>query len=904
MRWLSVLAVPSTLLVAVAVAAPAASQAPATPGQVVVLGANGDPAGGATVTVLRPAAQQVAAVGAVTPQSSAQGASPTEAILLRTATTAEGVVKDHLPRLRGLGLVVDHPAHLPFFGSYPNEAPPGVIRLQAGRTANGVVRKSEDGDTVAGARVCAFWRNPGSLGSFGPTRRCVDSGERGLFELAGLPAGNLQATAEAPGFETAAGTVEQGRRPSRVVFELVAKDDAAGGAEPAPASAGDVRVELVGAAGEPIRNFTMWAFGVGQAGRSAGSSVEDADGPVSAPINAHFAGETAIDIAFQADDYLRSRLIRVAPVPGGEIDLGLVALDRGAVVQGRLFDAAGAEPVAGCLVELLLPGAGPAVQAVRMSQRHVAVSDADGRYLFGGVEAGRYHLRLQCPDVPVTDRFLALGANELADQGESWLHPGRRVAVRVDGLGAGTVRLLDRFREIAAPIIEAPLRSSAGIDATERDEDEASVGVEFLAAPGTYRLQVTDEEGGLRVSQEIAIEEGPAEVQAVDVRLATRDIRSVLVLDGRPVAGGTVWFGSVLNPSRSSGKFMVVTQTGAGQNQRLFGFGAGSLRRLSTEVGPDGSFVIESAPSGLLWMSWYPGDGSHVGRLWSADPVPQADLSGVRVMGQLFDETGVPAAGQVSLLGELGRIVAYAEAGDDGRFVLPPAPPGSYRISADAGLSRTLMEQGKSGRRGSVTKELLLGNDPPPHQLLRVGRAEAGVVEVELQRAGERPAGGAWLHLVNTWGDVVGTGLASVAGTYTNRGVPAGDVSLVWNDAVACAGGVGLNVEEGRTSRTRESLPMGRLLELRCRASDCAGEPLSFFSVTTESGAEIVSHLTGAGEGVRFSDSGRLGLGCVTPGAYEVSFWAAGRRWGAEVNVGGRGPAEEPVIVNGREAGQ
>ena len=901
MRWLSVLAVPGTLLVAVAVAVPAVSQAPVTPGQVVVLGANGEPAAGATVTVLRPAAQQVAAVGAVTPASSAQGASPTEAILLRTATTAEGVVKDHLPRLRGLGLVVDHPAHLPFFGSYPNEPPPGVIRLQAGRTANGVVRESEDGDTVAGARVCAFWRNPGSLGSFGPTRRCVDSGERGLFELAGLPAGNLQTTAEAPGFETDARTIEQGRRPSRVVFELVAKEDAAGGAEAAPASA-NVRVELVGEAGEPIRNFTMWAFGVVQRG-SAGSAVEDADGPVSVPINAFFAGETAIDIAFQADDYLRSPLIRVAPIPGGEIDLGLVALDRGAVVQGRLFDAAGAEPAAGCLVELLLPGAGPAVQAARRWQQQVAVSDADGRYLFGGVEAGRYHLRLQCPDVPATDRFLALGANELADQGESWLHPGRRVAVRVDGLGAGTVRLLDRFREIAAPIVEAPLRSSAGIDAPERDDDEASVGVEFLAAPGTYRLQVTDEEGGLRVSQEIAIEEGPAEVQAVDVRLATRDIRSVLVLDGRPVSGGTVRFGSVLDPSRSSGKFAVVVQTGAGEIQRLFGFGGGSLRRLSTEVGSDGSFLVEKAPADLLWMTWYPGDGSYVGRLWPADPLPQADLSGVRAMGQLFDETGAPAAGQVSLLGELGRIVAYAEAGDDGRFVLPPAPPGSYRISADAGLSRTLMEQGKSGRRGSVTKELLLGNDPPPHQLLRVGRAEPGAVEVELQRAGERPAGGAWLHFVNTWGDVVGTGLATVAGTYTNREVPAGDVSLVWNDAVACAGGVGLNVEDGRTSRIRESLPMGRLLELRCRASDCAGEPLSFFSVTTESGAEIVSHLTGAGEGVRFSDSGRLGLGCVTPGAYEVSFWSAGRRWGAEVSVSSRGPAEEPVIVNGREAG-
>ena len=73
--------------------------------------------------------------------------------------------------------------------------------------------------------------------------------------------------------------------------------------------------------------------------------------------------------------------------------------------------------------------------------------------------------------------------------------------------------------------------------------------------------------------------------------------------------------------------------------------------------------------------------------------------------------------------------------------------------------------------------------------------------------------------------------------------------------------------------------------------------------MTTESGAEIASHLTGAGEGVRFSEAGRLGLGCVTPGSCEISFWAAGRRWGAEVSVGTGGSAEEPVVVNGREAG-
>ena len=131
--------------------------------------------------------------------------------------------------------------------------------------------------------------------------------------------------------------------------------------------------------------------------------------------------------------------------------------------------------------------------------------------------------------------------------------------------------------------------------------------------------------------------------------------------------------------------FMFVTQSAGGEHQRVFGVGAGSVRRLSTEVGPDGAFAVEKVPADLLWMTWLPGDGTSVGRLWPADPLPQADLSGVRARGQLFDERGAPAAGQVSLLGDLGRMVAYAETDDDGSFELPPAPQartGSKPMSA------------------------------------------------------------------------------------------------------------------------------------------------------------------------------------------------------------------------------
>ena len=861
-----------------------AQQAPApTPGQLVVLGADGQPVADASVTVLQPARA---------------GLSPADAFLVRSGTAQDGLVEDAVPRLHGLTVVVDDPAHLPFVAAYPNRPPPEMIRLQPGRTAKGVVREAGGGPTVAGASVCASWRDAILPDWFGTLRRCTESGERGAFELSGLAAGNLQATAEAPGFETGASTIEQGRRASRVEFELVASEQPAGEAPAGPAGAGEVRVELVGATGEPIRNFTMRTNGVG---RMAGSShhVEDAAGPVLVPISASFAGDAAVDLSFRAENHLESRFIRVAPIPGGETELGLIALDPGAVVQGRLFDAVGAEPAAGCVVELLYPGAG-AIAALMMGQRHLTVSDADGRYLLGGLGAGRYHLRLQCLGAPVTDRLVVLGANELADQGELWIDSGRPVAVRVRGLGAGMVRLLDRFKEIESPIVETALRSSAGSGAGQRTDEDSAAQAEFLAVPGLYRLDVVDGAGRLRVSQEIAVEEGPADVQTLDVALSTRTIRSVLVLDGRPVAGGAVSFGSVFEPSRSSFKIQLSSQRrGGAQQNRMLGMGSPAVR---ATVGADGSFEVDGVADDLLWMTWYASDGTYVGRLWPAEPVPRMDLDGVRVTGSLLDLNGTPVGGQVALIGDVGRVVAFAEIGDDGRFVLPPAPPGSYQIEANAGVSPSRAREGRSSLVGTAIEKLVVTAEPPLRQILRVEEAEPGTLEVELRRADGSPAGGVWLNFVNAAGDVVGGGLASAGGQRT-QDVPAGEVAVVWNDTAACAGGVGLNVEADRTSTLRESLPMGRLLELRCRAADCAGESLSFLSVTTESGAEIASHLTGAGDAVRFSESGRLGLGCVTPGSYEVSFWAAGRRWGAEVRASSRGALEEPVVVSGREAG-
>ncbi len=82
------------------------------------------------------------------------------------------------------------------------------------------------------------------------------------------------------------------------------------------------------------------------------------------------------------------------------------------------------------------------------------------------------------------------------------------------------VRVLDRFREVESPILEAALRlpEEAGVG---RGDENSTLQAEFLAVPGLYRLEIVDGAGRLCVSQEIGIDEGPADVQTVDVALAS-----------------------------------------------------------------------------------------------------------------------------------------------------------------------------------------------------------------------------------------------------------------------------------------------------------------------------------------------------------------------------------------------
>ena len=829
-----------------------------------VVDAAGDAVEGAGVMVLRAGRNDV---------------SPMAAVLVETRTDERGVVQSPVPRLPGLLVVVDDPRHLPVVVSHVAAPPPRVVRLEAGRAVLGNIVALDTGSHIPNASVCATWLNEHAPERFRRWDRCATSDETGWFEVAGLPPEPVELRVSAPAHQGETWTVSADSGPLRL--ELARAYEAA-----SPAG-GRIRVEVAGADGQPVPEFTMRVEAVAAGGRSGTAVIVNQEStPAMATVPSEFLAGGMVAVTFEAEHHLRSPMIGVQVAPGGEVDLGTVFLESGARISGRLFDATGAVPAAGCVVELLVTGAGE-IRAALMGDRPLAVSGEEGVYLLGGLSGGRYHLRIDCPDAPTIDRLLVLGDSEQIDLGETWLEAGQPVSVTVDGLGEGIVRVYDRFREIGAPIAEATL-VLRGRTGQPSEEDAPRSSAELLLAPGDYRFEVSDGTDVARVAREASVAgDGPADRQEIRLRAPVRTIRSTLVIDGAPVPGGAVRFGQVLDAGRSSGTIMLRSRAGsASERSRMF---RSSGQSLGAQVAADGSFEIVGAPEDLLWMTWHGTDGSSVGRLWPESAQARFDLAGIRVGGMLLDRDGRPVTGSVALIGGVGREVAAGTAAEDGTFELPPAPPGRYLL------------RGRTAADGGVSVELVLMAAPPP-QILRLPQGAPGWLELSLQRSRGGPAAGAWLHLVDAAGDVAGTGLASAQGRYSRSDLAPGEYGLVWNDSATCVGGRSFVVEEDEPTTLDLSSWTGRLVELDCPDEDCGGAPLSFLSVRTESGVELAGHLSGASGGVRFSERGRLGLGCISPGAYSVSFWAAGRRWAADAEIPFVGDPARPVVVRGRPA--
>ncbi len=735
---------------------------------------------------------------------------PYAVVLTRTRTAGDGTTEGSLPSVRGMTVVVDHPRYERFVGAYHDGRPPATIRLGPGRVLEGQVL-SADGSEAAGATVCVRWEDDTTPSPANVVRRCADASEDGRFVVSGLSAfAEAEVVAEAEGHGRAAAELAGDPWPERpLVLRL---DDAAAEDEASTLAArsGSVRVQVLSTAGIPIDRFAMRVVILRPRSHAfARWEAEQDTSPVIVPI----PGDTArgdLQVHFLAENHVLSDGFRLYPNPGSVTDLGVVYLEPGAVVTGRLFDSVGSQPVAGCILELLPAGSGRFLHRLRGLQ-HVTVSDGEGAFLLGGLTEGRYYLRTECRTGPPTERLIALDDSERADLGEIWMPAARAVRVRVHGAGSGTIHVMDRFREAGTSLATAVLQPATAPESAREDRGASSF-AEVQLAPGRYRIDLRDSS------------DAP---------------------------------------------------------------GASSVHR--AQVAADGSFMLEGAPDEFLWMTWFAPDGrSRVGRIWPDRPLSELDLGGTSVVsGELRPAAGrVLTKTSVVLIGDLGLDVAGTFTAENGYFALPPVPPGRYRLQANTGAAL-------------ATADLVLNADePPPFQILQADEDGVGEVEVRLATPGI-PLVGARLHVLGADGTLAASRLVVENGVFLAGNVPAGEVTVLWDHGGACVGADKVTLEAGRSARLERTLRLGRLLELRCSERSCAGETLSLVRLTTEAGVKVAHHLTAALPGTTFSDDGRVGLGCLTPGAYSLSLWADGRRWDAEFELE-PGPEEIPVTVTVR----
>lgn len=810
----------------------------------------------------------------------ADAALPHGALLIRTRTTSNGAMERGLPSVRGMTLVVDHPRYERFIGTFDDGRMPATIRLGPGRSLKGRVFFS-DGREAARATVCVRWRDENAPFPTDAVRRCADTGNDGRFVVSGLSTfPEAEVVAEAEGHGRAARDIGGSPWPDQPILLRLPAEATGDEATVRQTSPGGVRVQVLSAAGVPVDRFTMRVLIKRARSHSTfAREVDQGTSPVVVPIPGDVGQADLVQIHFQAENHLLSGAYGLTPSPGRVVDLGVVYLEPGAVVTGRLFAAGGAEPIAGCVLELL-PSGNAHLQYRLQGRQDITVSDGHGGFLLGGLSEGRYYVRTECRIGPPTARLIALDGSERADLGEIWMLAPRTVLVRAHGVTHGTVRVMDRFREMEAPLATANLQPTG-----RGNRDPSSFAVVQLAS-GRYRIDIRNSSDSLLVSKEIRVDAyDPADRIEVDLAYRNRTIRSILTLGGVPVNGGLVGFERVPGSRAGVGLLQINVQQGdTVTHSTTLRPGQAFLRQ--SRVAADGSFTVKGAPDEFLWMTWVAANGrSRVGRIWPDRPLSQFELGGTSVVsGELR-----PAAGHtlkqahVALIGDLGLEVAGTSTAENGYFTLPPAPPGHYRLQADTGA-------------GLAHTELTLKADlHPPFQALQVDEEALGEVEVRLATP-DGPMVGAWIHVLGPDETLAAAGIVAEDGVLRADNVPPGEVTVLWNHGGACVGADKVTVEAARTAQLKRTLPLGRLLELRCLDRSCAGETLSLVRVTTEAGVKVAHHLPGALPGTTFSEDGRVGLGCLTPGAYTVSLWVDEHRLGAEFELD-PGPEEVPVTV-------
>jgi|CXWL01.1.fsa_nt_gi hypothetical protein len=839
----------------------------------------------------------------------------------------DGQVQGELPVLTPRLVFVDHPDFAPLALAGPNL---GAVRLAPGERLTGRARPAR-GETISG-RACARWRV--AVEDWGrqiPVERCRPLAADGRFELLGIGTERVSVEISAAAHLPARLTWQRGEAPldvklepgvlvrGRVVdpvgqgvggVEVAAKQAAPVTTEPdgrftlaVPAlpwelafSGPGLRARRATAAVDPARPEPEFRLEWGQEIKG-GLVLDDGERPVRPlliaerfvppggwntdrmPLTLDEAGGYRVQLdrpgryrlRLKADGYREQTLSETEIVAGSMLDLGLVALRRGAGFRCRIVDEESGEPVAGAEIRLLAQGSA-VIEQIRRRASWSTVSREDGASLVWGLEPGRYEVRVRRDGYAPSTAEVEVEADRLAEGDDISLGPGIELVGEVRtraGLpvAGARVQLFDPAGLGLVPVAEVTA-------------DEAGAYRRLVVAAGSYRVKVQ----GPRQSatQTIEVEAGE-ELRRIDLTLPGVRLDLLLRDGGEPVPAGTfLSLTAGLDPGLRLGKVIIQgVDELTGQQERM---GIPEPPR-TARVGDQGEVTIDDVPVGPTLLEVVPLDGGppvvrqlaipDVGRHRAEIELASPGLSGrITTAGR-----SEPPRARARVFEARGLEVAGADTAEDGTFVVAGLEPGRYTLSVEA-----------EGFAPAVLADL---DVPPEGRVVEVELepADLGAIEVRLGRVDGGALVSASIVLLGAAGEVVRALWTDAEGHLRLEGLPPGEYDLVWTDAVVGSGAAsGLKVEAGETLAIERSLGAGGDLLLTCPPERCGGRTIEDLWLTTRDGVELSAFLGGAVTQRQVGVDGTLTLGRLSAGTYRVAGRAGAVRWFEEVVVdGGRG---------------
>jgi protocatechuate 3,4-dioxygenase beta subunit len=604
---------------------------------------------------------------------------------------ADGTFQIHLPaggepKLRAAG-----PGHLP---SDPRPVPP------PGRPGPPIALTLEPAGTIAGRVVDAADQPLGKVQIAALPLQWMGGGEPRLGMTWSRADGRFRLPLLAPGQVYEVAAVQNGFAPASVKVDAQAR-----GGSPKPVRivlerGATVLGKILDPEGKPVRDAELtlsqeatFSQGLSWDSRSMGKGTSDATG--SFALSHLLPGRFQLAVKRKGFAPLSVSEVEV-PAKTARVDLGALTLERGAAVEGRVTDPAGL-PLPEAQVELTPARDQLATGFFDTGSFGAAKTDAEGRFRFEDLRRGaRFDLQVDHPGhVPARVRAVEAPTQEPL-----------RIELKTGRTLAGRVRSPE-----GKPVPQAEIFLQTGPEAGPRPLGAADEEGRFRFAgvqPGTVELTVQAPGYQLSRLQDLRIPE-ESDVEGLEITLHKGSMLEVQALDSRrrPVAGAWIMaHAEDFEPSLVH-RGPARCETDDAGRCRLEGLSLGlyDVFALSERHGRVQA-KVEIAPGANQRELVFP--------------------AGVKVSGQVSDETGTPVAGAGLSLNPVASGESLETASlADGSFQFPTVGDGTYRLSgaapgfAEAALPEEVQVAGQEVRglalrlsRGATLTGKVLGLEP------------------------------------------------------------------------------------------------------------------------------------------------------------------------------------------------